>query len=62
LDNRVIVFFNNLPLNHRVLGHMAASANHLLLANIEKKPHWMIHPAWAKNEGILFWTSLVRFR
>jgi transcriptional regulator with GAF, ATPase, and Fis domain len=51
-------FFNNLPLNHQVLGHMAASANSLLLANIEENPHWMIHPDWAKNEGILWLLAL----
>jgi transcriptional regulator with GAF, ATPase, and Fis domain len=51
-------FFNNLPLNHRILGHMTAPANHLLLANIEQEPQWMIDPDWAKKEGILWFLAL----
>jgi transcriptional regulator with GAF, ATPase, and Fis domain len=50
--------FNHLPLNHDALGHMATSGNHLLLANIEKDPQWMISPQWAKEEGILWFFAM----
>ena len=51
-------FFNNLPLNHQIMGHMTAPANHLLLANIEENPQWMMNPDWAKSEGILWFLAL----
>jgi transcriptional regulator with GAF, ATPase, and Fis domain len=51
-------FFNHLPLNHRSLGHMATPANHLLLADVEANPQWMVDPDWAKNEGILWYLAL----
>jgi transcriptional regulator with GAF, ATPase, and Fis domain len=51
-------FFNNLPLNHQILGHMTAPANHLQLANIEEDPQWMMDPDWAKSEGILWFLAL----
>ncbi len=51
-------FFNNLPLNHQILGHMTAPANHLQLVNIEEDPQWMMDPDWAKSEGILWFLAL----
>jgi transcriptional regulator with GAF, ATPase, and Fis domain len=51
-------FFNNLPLNHQILGHMTAPANHLQLANIENDPQWMMDPDWAKSEGVLWFLAL----
>jgi transcriptional regulator with GAF, ATPase, and Fis domain len=51
-------FFNHLPLNHQVLGHTSTLANHLLLADIEDHPHWMMNPDWAKSEGILWFLAM----
>jgi transcriptional regulator with GAF, ATPase, and Fis domain len=51
-------FFNNLPLNHRTLGHMPTPANRLLLADIEAEPQRMMHPDWVKKEAILWFLAL----
>ncbi|MEJ2410990.1 MAG: sigma 54-interacting transcriptional regulator, partial [Novosphingobium sp.] len=51
-------FFNNLPLNQQIMGHMTARANQLQLANIEEDSQWMMDPQWAKSEGILWFLAM----
>jgi GAF domain-containing protein len=44
--------FRSFPLGLRKIGQVAATAESVLLSDLESNPPWLAHPEWANREGI----------